>query len=249
MAGHSKWANTKHRKAKQDASRAKVFTKFIREIVTAARLGGPDAASNPRLRAVVEKALVANMTRDTINRAIQRGAGGEDNDDLKEVTYEGYGVGGVAVIIETMTDNLNRTVPDVRHCFSKTGGNLGTAGSVAYMFTKRGEITFEDISLEDRIMDVAFEAGAEDIEVDEDEILVITTPESFGIVQDALAAAGLKSDNAEVTMNPATKAEITDIDQAKQILRMIDMFEDLDDVQNVYTNVEFPEAVLAQLDE
>ena len=249
MAGHSKWANTKHRKAKQDASRAKVFTKFIREIVTASRLGGPDAAANPRLRAVVEKALVANMTRDTINRAIQRGAGGEDNDDLKEVTYEGYGVGGVAVIIETMTDNLNRTVPDVRHCFSKTGGNLGTAGSVAYMFTKRGEITFEDVSLEDKIMDVALEAGAEDIEVNEDEILVITTPESFGDVQDALAAAGLKSDNAEVTMNPSTKAEITDIDQAKQILKMIDMFEDLDDVQNVYTNVEFPEEVLAQLDE
>ncbi|CAM2826400.1 YebC/PmpR family DNA-binding transcriptional regulator [Acinetobacter celticus] len=249
MAGHSKWANTKHRKAKQDASRAKVFTKFIREIVTASRLGGPDAAANPRLRAVVEKALVANMTRDTINRAIQRGAGGEENDDLKEVTYEGYGVGGVAVIIETMTDNLNRTVPDVRHCFSKTGGNLGTAGSVAYMFTKRGEITFEDVSLEDKIMDVALEAGAEDIEVNEDEILVITTPESFGDVQDALAAAGLKSDNAEVTMNPSTKAEITDIDQAKQILKMIDMFEDLDDVQNVYTNVEFPEEVLAQLDE
>ncbi len=248
MAGHSKWANTKHRKAKQDASRAKVFTKFIREIVTAARLGGGDAASNPRLRAVVEKALVANMTRDTINRAIQRGVGGEDNDDLKEVTYEGYGVGGVAVIIETMTDNLNRTVPDVRHCFSKTGGNLGTAGSVAYMFTKRGEITFEDVSLEDKIMEVALEAGAEDIEVDEDEILVITTPETFGIVQDALAAAGLKSDNAEVTMNPATKAEITDVDQAKQILKMIDMFEDLDDVQNVYTNVEFPDEVLAQLD-
>ena len=248
MAGHSKWANTKHRKAKQDASRAKVFTKFIREIVTASRLGGPDAAANPRLRAVVEKALVANMTRDTINRAIQRGAGGEENDDLKEVTYEGYGVGGVAVIIETMTDNLNRTVPDVRHCFSKTGGNLGTAGSVAYMFTKRGEITFEDVSLEDKIMDVALEAGAEDIEVSEDEILVITTPETFGDVQDALAAAGLKSDNAEVVMSPSTKAEITDVEQAKQILRMIDMFEDLDDVQNVYTNVEFPDEVLAQLD-
>ena len=248
MAGHSKWANTKHRKAKQDASRAKIFTKFIRELVTAARLGGGDAASNPRLRAVVEKALAANMTRDTVNRAIARGVGGEDNDDLKEVTYEGYGVGGVAVLVETMTDNLNRTVPDVRHCFSKTGGNLGTAGSVAYLFTKRGEITFEDVSLEDQIMDVALEAGAEDIEVSEDEILVITTPETFGDVQDALTAAGLKSDNAEVVMSPSTKAEITDVDQAKQILKMIDMFEDLDDVQNVYTNVDFPEEVLAQLD-
>ncbi|QIO08654.1 YebC/PmpR family DNA-binding transcriptional regulator [Acinetobacter lanii] len=248
MAGHSKWANTKHRKAKQDASRAKVFTKFIREIVTAARLGGGDAAANPRLRAVVEKALVANMTRDTINRAIARGVGGEDNADLKEVTYEGYGVGGVAVIVETMTDNLNRTVPDVRHCFSKTDGNLGTNGSVAFLFTKRGEISFEDVSLEDQIMEVALEAGADDIEVDEEGILVITSPEAFGDVQDALTAAGLKSDNAEVVMNPSTKAEITDIDQAKKILKMIDMLEDLDDVQNVYTNVEFSDEVLAELD-
>lgn len=249
MAGHSKWANIKHRKAKQDASRGKVFTKYIREIVTAAKLGGADPASNPRLRAVVEKALSVNMTRDTINRAIQRGVGGEDNDDLKEVTYEGYGVGGVVeILVETMTDNLNRTVPDVRHCFSKTNGNLGTAGSVAYLFTKRGEITFDDVSLEDKIMDVALEAGAEDIEVSEDEILVITSPETFGEVQDALAAAGLKSDNAEVVMSPSTKAEITDIDQAKQVMKLIDMLEDLDDVQNVYTNVEFSDEVLAQLD-
>lgn len=248
MAGHSKWANTKHRKAKQDASRAKVFTKYIREIVTAANLGGGDASSNPRLRAVVEKALSVNMTRDAINRAIQRGAGGEDNDDLNEVTYEGYGVGGVAVLVETMTDNLNRTVPDVRHCFSKNNGNLGTNGSVSYLFTKRGEITFEDVSLEDKIMEVALEAGADDIEIDEDEILVVTSPESFGDVQDALTAAGLKSDNAEVVMSPSTKAEITDIEQAKQILKMIDMLEDLDDVQNVYTNVEFSDEVLEQLD-
>jgi YebC/PmpR family DNA-binding regulatory protein len=247
MAGHSKWANIKHRKAKQDASRGKVFTKYIREIVTASRLGGPDAASNPRLRAVVEKALSVNMTRDTINRAIQRGAGGEDNDDLKEVTYEGYGVGGVAVIVETMTDNLNRTVPDVRHCFSKTNGNLGTNGSVAYLFTKRGEISFEDVSLEDKIMEVALEAGADDIEIDEDSILVITSPESFGDVR-CTYSSRLKSDNAEVVMSPSTKAEINDIDQAKQIMKMIDMLEDLDDVQNVYTNVEFSEDVLTQLD-
>lgn len=248
MAGHSKWANTKHRKAKQDASRAKVFTKYIREIVTAAKLGGADIGSNPRLRAVVEKALSVNMTRDAINRAIQRGAGGEDNDDLNEVTYEGYGMGGVAVLVETMTDNLNRTVPDVRHCFNKTNGNLGTNGSVAYLFSKRGEISFEDVSLEDRIMEVALEAGAEDIEIEAEGILVITSPENFGEVQDALTAAGLKSDNAEVVMSPSTKAEITDIDQAKQILKMIDMLEDLDDVQNVYTNVEFSEDVLVQLD-
>ena len=248
MAGHSKWANIKHRKAKQDASRAKLFTKFIRELTTAAKLDRREDTNKPHLRTIVKKALSVNMTRDVINRAIQRGAGGEDNDDLKEITYEGYGVGGVAVIVETMTDNLNRTVPDVRHCFSKTDGNLGTNGSVAFLFTKRGEITFEDVSLEDQIMDVALEAGAEDIEVDEDEILVITTPESFGDVQDALTAAGLKSDNAEVVMSPSTKAEITDIDQAKKIMKMIDMLEDLDDVQNVYTNVEFSDAVLAELD-
>lgn len=177
-----------------------------------------------------------------------RTVGVEDNDDLKEITYEGYGTGGVAVLVETMTDNLNRTVPDVRHCFSKTNGNLGTSGSVAYLFTKRGEISFDDLSLEEKILEVALEAGAEDIEISEDEILVITTPESFGDVQDALSAAGLKSDNAEVVMSPSTKAEITDIDQAKQIMKMIDMLEDLDDVQNVYTNVEFSDEVLAQLD-
>lgn len=248
MAGHSKWANIKHRKAKQDASRGKIFTKYIREIVTASKLGGGDAATNPRLRAVVEKALSVNMTRDTINRAIQRGVGGEDNDDLKEITYEGYGVGGVAVLVETMTDNLNRTVPDVRHCFSKTNGNLGTNGSVAYLFTQRGEISFDDVSLEDKIMEIALEAGADDIEIDSDQIVVVTSPENFGQVQDALTAAGLKSDNAEVVMSPSTKAEITDIEQAKQIMKMIEMLEDLDDVQNVYTNVEFSDEVLAELE-
>ncbi|MBV6619450.1 YebC/PmpR family DNA-binding transcriptional regulator [Acinetobacter baumannii] len=248
MAGHSKWANIKHLNGQYDARRSKFLTIYILDICYADKLGGGEPASRPRLRAVVEKELSVNMNRDTIHRAIQRGVGGEENDDLKEVTYEGYGVGGVAVLVETMTDNLNRTVPDVRHCFSKTNGNLGTAGSVAYLFTKRGEITFDDVSLEDKIMDVALEAGAEDIEVSEDEILVITSPETFGEVQDALAAAGLKSDNAEVVMSPSTKAEITDIDQAKQVMKLIDMLEDLDDVQNVYTNVEFSDEVLAQLD-
>ena len=236
MAGHSKWANIKHRKAKQDASRGKLFTKYIRELVSASKQGDPDPAKNPRLRAVVEKALSVNMTRDTINRAIQRGAGGDEADNVKEITYEGYGVGGVAVLVETMTDNINRTVPEVRHCFSKTGGNLGTTGSVAYLFTKRGEISFDDISLEDKIMDVALEAGADDIEVGDDGILVITTPDNFGDIQDALSAAGLKSDNAEVTMSPSTQADISDPEMAKQVIKMIDMLEDLDDVQNVYTN-------------
>lgn len=248
MAGHSKWANIKHRKARVDASRGKLFTKYIRELVSAAKQGDPDPAKNPRLRAVVEKALSVNMTRDTINRAIQRGNGNEENDNLKEITYEGYGVGGVAVLVETMTDNINRTVPDVRHCFTKTGGNLGTSGSVAYLFTKRGEIRFDDVALEDKIMEVALEAGAEDINVSEDGILVITTPESFGDVQDALANAGLKSDNAEVTMHPSTQADITDPDMAKQIIKMIDMLEELDDVQNVYTNANISDDAMAALD-
>ncbi|WP_026470446.1 YebC/PmpR family DNA-binding transcriptional regulator [Alkanindiges illinoisensis] len=248
MAGHSKWANIKHRKARVDASRGKLFTKYIRELVSAAKQGDPDPAKNPRLRAVVEKALSVNMTRDTINRAIQRGNGNEDADNLKEITYEGYGVGGVAVLVETMTDNINRTVPDVRHCFTKTGGNLGTSGSVAYLFTKRGEIRFDDVALEDKIMEVALEAGAEDIDVSDDGILVITTPESFGDVQDALTNAGLKSDNAEVTMHPSTQADITDPDMAKQIVKMIDMLEELDDVQNVYTNANISDEAMAALD-
>lgn len=248
MAGHSKWANIKHRKARVDASRGKLFTKYIRELVSAAKQGDPDPAKNPRLRAVVEKALSVNMTRDTINRAIQRGNGNEESDNLKEITYEGYGVGGVAVLVETMTDNINRTVPDVRHCFTKTGGNLGTSGSVAYLFTKRGEIRFDDIALEDKIMEVALEAGAEDIDVSDDGILVITTPESFGDVQDALTNAGLKSDNAEVTMHPSTQADITDPDMAKQIIKMIDMLEELDDVQNVYTNANISDEAMAALD-
>ncbi|XID74037.1 YebC/PmpR family DNA-binding transcriptional regulator [Alkanindiges sp. WGS2144] len=248
MAGHSKWANIKHRKAKQDATRGKLFTKYIRELVSAAKQGDPDPAKNPRLRAVVEKALSVNMTRDTINRAISRGAGNDEGDNLKEITYEGYGVGGVAVLVETMTDNINRTVPDVRHCFTKTGGNLGTSGSVAYLFSKRGEISFEDVSLEDKIMEIALEAGAEDIEVGDDGIVVITSPESFGDVQDALAAAGLKSDNAEVTMHPSTQADISDSDMAKQIIKMIDMLEDLDDVQNVYTNANISDDAMAALE-
>lgn len=248
MAGHSKWANIKHRKARVDASRGKLFTKYIRELVSAAKQGDPDPAKNPRLRAVVEKALSVNMTRDTINRAISRGNGSEENDNLKEITYEGYGIGGVAVLVETMTDNINRTVPEVRHCFTKTGGNLGTSGSVAYLFTKRGEIRFDDVTLEDKIMEVALEAGADDIEIDSDSILVITSPDSFGEVQDALTAAGLKSDNAEVTMHAATQADVTNPDSAKQIIKMIDMLEDLDDVQNVYTNANISDEAMAALD-
>lgn len=248
MAGHSKWANIKHRKAKQDAAKGKIFTKIIRELVSAAKQGDPDPASNPRLRAAIEKAYSANMTKDTVKRAIERGAGGGENDNVQEITYEGYGLGGVAVLVETMTDNLNRTVGEVRHAFSKNGGNLGTSGSVAYLFSKRGEITISDLTLEDRVMEIALEAGATDIENDGETLLVITEPDSFGAVMDALEQAEIKPENAEVTMSASTSADITDIEDAKKIMRMIEMLEDLDDVQDVYTNVNFSDDVMAQLD-
>ncbi len=248
MAGHSKWANIKHRKARQDAVKGKIFTKIIREIVSAAKQGDADPDKNPRLRAVIEKALSVNMTRDTINRAVARGTGGGDNDNMDEVSYEGYGVGGVAVLVETMTDNLNRTVSEIRHAFTKCEGNLGTSGSVAYLFTKRGEIRFDDVSLEDEVMLVALDAGATDIENDGESLLVITEWESFGQVKDALNAAGLVSDNAEVTMSPSTVAEIDNIDDAHKIIKMIDMLEDADDVQEVYNNVNFSDAVMAELE-
>ena len=247
MAGHSKWANIKHRKARQDASKGKVFTKYLREIVVAAQMGGGSEAENPRLRAIVSKALSANMTRDVINRAIQRGVGGGDTDKVQENTYEGYGMGGVAVLVETMTDNLKRTVSDVRHAFTKCGGNLGTSGSVDYLFTKRGELSFANID-EDKIMEVALEAGAEDVISEQDgSVMVITSPYTFGQIQDAEEAAGFKADHAEVTMHAATQADINDIEKAQKIIKMIDMLEDLDDVQNVYTNVNFSEAVMDEL--
>ena len=248
MAGHSKWANIKHRKARQDAVRGKVFTKVIREIVSAAKQGDPDPDKNPRLRAAIEKGLSVNMTRDTINRAVDRGTGGGDNENMEEVSYEGYGVGGVAVLVETMTDNLNRTVSEVRHAFTKYDGNLGTSGSVAYLFTKRGEITFNDTSLEDEVMMAALDAGALDIENNGESLMVITEWESFGQVKDALNAAGLVSDNAEVTMSPSTTAEIDNVEDAEKVIKMIDMLEDIDDVQEVYTNVNFSADVMAQLE-
>ncbi|MGI9339757.1 MAG: YebC/PmpR family DNA-binding transcriptional regulator [Psychrobacter sp.] len=248
MAGHSKWSNIKHKKARQDAIKGKIFTKVIREIVSAAKQGDPDPDKNPRLRAAVEKALSVNMTRDTINRAVDRGTGGGDNENMEEVSYEGYGVGGVAVLVETMTDNLNRTVSEVRHAFTKFDGNLGTSGSVAYLFTKRGEIRFDDVSLEDDVLLTALDAGALDVENDGESLLVTTEWESFGQVKDALNQAGLVSDNAEVTMAPATSAEIDNVDDAEKVMKMLDMLEDIDDVQEVYSNVHISDEVMAQLE-
>ena len=242
MAGHSKWANIKHRKAAQDAKRGKIFTKLIREITVAARMGGPEIADNPRLRAAVDKALSNNMTKDTIDRAIKRGAGDDGGANMEEITYEGYGKNGVAVLVETMTDNVNRTVSEVRHAFSKFGGNMGTSGSVAFLFTKRGEIFFEPGVEEEKLMEAALEAGAEDVEENEDgSFLVITRPDkSFGEVVDGLKEAGLEPADAEVTMSPSTEAEI-DAETAETVGKMIDLLEDLDDVQNVYTNARWPE--------
>ena len=240
MAGHSKWANIKHRKAAQDAKKGKVFTKLIREITTSARLGGGEINDNPRLRAAVDKSLAQNMTRDTIDRAIKRGVGGDDGANMDEITYEGYAVGGVAILVETMTDNVNRTVSDVRHAFSKHGGNLGTSGSVAYLFTKRGEILFEPGANEEKIMEVALESGAEDVETHDDgSVTVITAPDAtFSNVTDALKQAGLEPVDAELTMHAATEAPV-DGEMSEKVMKLIDHLEDLDDVQEVYSNAVF----------
>ncbi|MCK7544177.1 YebC/PmpR family DNA-binding transcriptional regulator [Marinobacter bryozoorum] len=247
MAGHSKWANIKHRKAAQDAKRGKIFTKIIRELVVAARLGGPDVNDNPRLRAVMDKALTANMKKDTIERAIERGAGGADDDNYEELTYEGYGPGGVAIYVEAMTDNRNRTVAEIRHAFNKLGGNLGTDGSVAFLFSKQGILSYAPGTSEEQLMEVSLEAGAEDIvEQDDGSFEVRTTPESYLDVKEALIEAGLEPDNAEVTMVPSTTVEL-DRDGTESNLKLIDMLEDLDDVQNVYSNADFSEEVLQEL--
>ena len=247
MAGHSKWANIKHRKAAQDAKRGKVFTKLIRELTVAAREGGSDADSNPRLRAAIDKALSNNMTRDTVDRAVKRGAGELDGQELITVIYEGYGPGGTAVMVETMTDNRNRTVSSVRHAFSRSGGNLGTDGSVAYLFTKRGVISYAEGADEDSLMDAALEAGAEDIVTNDDGTIdVFTTPETFGAVKDALDATGIEAGNAEVTQIPSTKAEL-DLATAQKFMRLVDNLEDDDDVQEVYHNADISDEVMEQL--
>lgn len=247
MAGHSKFANIKHRKAAQDAKRGKIFTKLIREIVVAAKMGGPDSDSNPRLRDAVSKALSANMKRDTVEKAIARGAGADDNENYNEVRYEGYGVAGVAVMVDCLTDNINRTVSEVRHAFTKSGGNLGTDGSVSYLFTKIGTLTYPAGSDEDAIMEAALEAGADDVEsTDDGSINVTTTAEAFTSVKEAMFAANLETDMAEVTMHPSMSVEL-ELDQAEKVMRLVDALEDLDDVQNVYTNADFSEEVMQQL--
>ncbi|MDE0038880.1 MAG: YebC/PmpR family DNA-binding transcriptional regulator [Gammaproteobacteria bacterium] len=238
MAGHSKWANIKHRKARQDAKRGKVWTKVIRELTVAARLGGGEVNDNPRLRLAVDNALSVNMPRDTMDRAIARGVGGLAGGDVEELTYEGYGPGGVAVLVEVMTDNRNRTVAAVRHAFSKYGGKLGTDGSVAYLFTKQGIVSLLGAD-EEAVMDLAIDAGAEDIESEEDGVIsVVTTPESFSGVLDALKGGGFDPEHAEVALVPTT-TNPCDEETAAKVLRLIDALEDVDDVQNVYCNAGF----------
>jgi YebC/PmpR family DNA-binding regulatory protein len=241
MAGHSKWANIQHRKGRQDAKRGKLFTRLIKEITVAARLGGGDANANPRLRLAMDKASEANMPKDTVQRAIQRGAGGLDGANYEEIRYEGYGIGGAAVIVDCMTDNRTRTVAEVRHAFSKHGGNLGTDGSVAFMFRHCGQFIFEPGTSEDRVMEVAIEAGAEDVITDDDgAIEVVCSPGDFHGVKQALDAAGLKPGLAEITMRALTETALSG-DDAQKMQKLLDALENLDDVQQVYTNADFDE--------
>lgn len=247
MAGHSKWANIKFKKAAQDKKRAKLFTKFIREITVAAKLGGGDPDANPRLRTAIDKALSNNMTKDTVERARKRGAGGLEGDDMEEVLYEGYGPGGVAVMVECLTDNRNRTVAEVRHAFSKCGGNLGTDGSVAYLFSKQGVLTYSPEQDEEQLMDAAIEAGAEDVQTNQDGSMdVLTAPESFVEVKETLVAKQIEPENADITMIPATEVTL-DLATAEKMLRLEDMLEDLDDVQNVYSNADIPAEIYEEL--
>ena len=240
MAGHSKFANIKHRKAAQDAKRGKIFTKLIRELVVAAKEGGPNPEDNPRLRAAIDKSLGANMKRDTIEKAVQRGAGGGEGENYDELTYEGYGSNGVAILVECMTDNVNRTVAGVRAAFNKYNGNLGTSGSVAYLFEKKGQISFEEGVDEEAVMDAALEAGADDVVTNDDgSIDVFTAWQDFMDVKQGLEEAGFESVHAEVAMIPSTTVEL-DVDAGRKVLKLIDILDDLDDSQSVFHNAIIP---------
>jgi YebC/PmpR family DNA-binding regulatory protein len=246
MSGHSKWSTIKRKKGAADAKRGKIFTKLIRELSTAARIGGGEIDSNPRLRLVVDKAKGANMPKDNIVRAIQKGVGGGDADQYEECTYEGYGPGGVAVLVITLSDNRNRTVSDVRHVFSKYGGNLGASGCVAYLFEKKGMISFDRAGVnDDALLEAALDAGAEDVVDGEETIDVVTTPSAFSVVKDALEARSFEPQSAETSMEPRTTV-VLEGKEAEVMLRMSDALEDLDDVQNVYANFEISEEEMAK---
>ena len=247
MAGHSKWANIKHRKGRQDAKRGKVFSVLIRELTVAAKLGGGVPDDNPRLRTAIDKALAANMTKDTIERAVQRGAGGLEGENLEEVSFEGYGPGGIAIIVESMTDNNNRTVAEVRHAFTKSGGNLGTNGSVSYLFEKKGLITVSSKQDSEEIMEIAIEAGAEDIEINNDETITISSsPGDFENIKNALIKHQIQLEDSEISLIPEIPVQ-SDLDTSLKVYKLLEMLEDLDDTQNVTSNVEFAEGMLDQL--
>ncbi len=247
MAGHSKWANIRFRKGARDAKRGKIFTKLIREITIAARAGGADPASNARLRLAIDKAKAQSMPKDNMERAIKRGAGGLDDANYDEVRYEGYGPGGVAVLVDGLTDNRNRTVAEVRHAFAKHGGNLGADGSVAYLFTQVGLLSYAPGSDEDRIIESAIEVGASDVVTNDDgSIDVVSSPEDYEGVLDAMKRAGLEPENAEVTMRASTKVRV-EADNAESLLKLLDALEELDDVQNVYTNADIPAELLEEM--
>jgi len=247
MAGHSKWANIQHRKGAQDKKRGKLFTKLIREITVAAKMGGGDADANPRLRLAIDKAKAQSMPKDNIERAVKRGAGELDGEEFFEIRYEGYGPGGTAVMVDCLTDNRNRTVAEVRHAFSKFGGNLGADGSVGYLFAHVGQLMYPPGSDEDAIMEAAIEAGAEDVVVDTDgSIEVLTDPGDYEDVVKKMRKAGHKPDSAELTMRAATNSTL-DVDTASSMVKMLEMLEDLDDVQNVYSNADISDEVLEQL--
>jgi YebC/PmpR family DNA-binding regulatory protein len=236
MAGHSKWANIKHKKAATDAKRGKIWTRLIKEITVAARMGGGDIATNPRLRLAVEKAADANMPKDNVTRAVQRGSGGLEGVNYEEIRYEGYGIGGAAIIVDCMTDNRVRTVAEVRHAFSKYGGNMGTEGSVSFMFKHVGQFLFAPGVDEDKLMEAALEAGADDVIADDEGgFEVLCDPNAYAGVKDALEAAGFKADSAEVIMKPDTETVFTGED-AQKMQKLLDVLENLDDVQEVYTN-------------
>jgi YebC/PmpR family DNA-binding regulatory protein len=235
MAGHSKWANIKHKKAATDAKRGKIFTRLIKEITVAARLGGGDPGMNPRLRLAMDKAMDNNMPKDTIERAAKRGSGGVEGANYEEIRYEGYGINGAAVIVDCMTDNRTRTVADVRHAFSKYGGNLGTDGSVAFLFKHCGQLVFPPGTSEDKVMEAAIDAGAEDVITHDDgSVEVVTGPYDFVAVKDALAKSGLKPEFAEVTMKPSAEVEFSG-DDAQRMQKLLEAIESIDDVQEVYT--------------
>lgn len=242
MAGHSKWANIQHRKGAQDKKRGKLFTKLAKEITVAAKMGDPNPDSNPRLRLAIDKAKAQSVPKDNIERAIKRGSGEMEGDDYEEIRYEGYGPNGVAIMVDCLSDNRNRTVSDVRHAFTKYGGNLGADGSVAYLFTRSGVIVFGDAADdEETIMDTAIEAGAEDVVTQDDgSVEVTTTPDDFEAVRDALVEAGLEPVMAEVTQVAATTIEL-DAEQTEKFTKLYDALDDLDDVQDVFTNAELTE--------